>query len=102
MEPIHGHLGLGELPGDGDEEGGRHVADHFFDVGCIAAVRFQKGLERLDRLLALARRGKDHRIVLAVGVDEHGDVVVPRLDAVSSKANALRPERSRPRNALAT
>ena len=39
----------------------------------------EEGLESGDGVLAAARGDEDHRLVLAVEVDEHGDVGLPAL-----------------------
>ena len=76
MEPIDGHGGVWEFFVDGGEEGGRHVADRLLDAAGVAAVRLQESLELLDRRLALAWRGENHRLFLTVRIDEHGDVIL--------------------------
>jgi hypothetical protein len=79
VEPVDGDGGLGEAGGKRRQEGRRHVADDLGDAGRLAAMAEQEGTECGHASLALARRGEDHRLVGAVHVDEHGDVVVAAL-----------------------
>ena len=79
MEPVHGHLGGGKAVCDGGQEGGGHVADHLGDVSMVSPMLMEKPAEFGQALLALAGGDEDHRLLLAVQVDEHGDVIMPAL-----------------------
>lgn len=79
MEPVHGDGGVGEGFADGGNEGAAHVADHLDNVARLAAMPDQERLELGDSLLAPARSDEHHRLVLAVEVDENGDVGVAAL-----------------------
>ena len=58
---------------------GRRVADRLVDAAGVPTVRLQESLELLDRRLALAWRGEDHRLFLPVRIDEHGDIILALL-----------------------
>ena len=79
MEPVHGHIGGGEAICNGGQEGGGHVADHLGDVSMVSPMLMEKPAEFGQALLALAGGDEDHRLLLAVQVDEHGDVIMPAL-----------------------
>ena len=49
----------------------------------------EEGLESGDGVLAAARGDEDHRLVLAVEVDEHGDVGLPALGGGLIEADGL-------------
>ena len=77
MEPVYGHVGIGEGLADRRQEGGRHVANDLGDPAWFAIVRDQKVLESTYRFLAFVRHSKHHRSRFTIQVNEDGDVVVP-------------------------
>ncbi len=56
-----------------------HVTDHLKNILCLALMAFEEGLEILDRLLSLTRRGEQYRLVGTIHVDEDGHIVVASL-----------------------
>jgi len=79
VEPVDGDGGFWEAGSECRREGRRHVTDNLGDTGRLAAMAEQEGPECRHAGLSLARRGEDHRLVGAVHVDKHGDVVVAAL-----------------------
>ena len=76
MEPVDGEGGVWEVLGRRRQERRRHVAHDLADHGRFAAMGQHEGPELGHAGLALAGRDEDDRLVAAVHVDEHGDVVV--------------------------
>ena len=76
VEPIDGDLGVGQILGHAAQEGMGHVADHFYHVVRGAAMLGQEGAEDHDGGLAMTGHGEDHRLVPALHVEEHRDIVL--------------------------
>jgi len=100
MEPVHGHLGGGKAVCDGGQEGGGHVADHLGDVSMVSPMLMEKPAEFGQALLALAGGDEDHRLLLAVQVDEHGDVIMPALAGGFVQGHRLDPAEIQPGKSL--
>ena len=101
MEPVDRHVGLLEGLADGRQEGRRHVADHLEDAARLAAMLLQERLERGYRFLALAGGDEDHRLLLGIQIDEHGDIVVSALRRRLVEADRLEPAEIEPGDGLA-
>ena len=91
VEPVDGDRGVGEALGQRRQEGRRHIADDLGNPGRLAAVGQHEAAERRHTCLALAGGDEDHRLVLTVHVDEHGDVVVAALGR-----GLVQPDRAHP------
>ena len=100
MEPVHGHIGAGEALSDGGQEGWGHVADHLGDVLVIPTMLAQEMSELDQAVLAFAGGDEDHRLLLTVQVDEHGDVIMPALAGGFVQGHGLDPAEVQPGKGL--
>lgn len=76
MKPVDRDLGPGKMLGHATEEGLRHVTDDLDHVVRIAAMGRHGGAEGLDGVFAVAWDGEDHRLLLALHVEEYRHVTL--------------------------